>query len=144
MLSWHAQGQQYCIGFTFRAVFNHLFVEMSTGYTSDITYSTCTLMNGMQCYFTPMALDINTATHPHLHSVNIILFIFPCAYVHAQFAMIMMHKTNTLCRVSVSVLVFSGQNRPLSRIIIHLPVLVSGIGCQLHTGTCMVIRRDMG
>ena len=49
-----------------------------------------------------MALGINTTTHPNLqsnlHWVSIIIFIFPCAYVHAQFAMIMMHKTNTLCR----------------------------------------------
>ena len=45
-------------------MFNHLFVEMSTGYTSGIIYPIFTLMNGMQCYFTPMALDINTTTHP--------------------------------------------------------------------------------
>jgi hypothetical protein len=64
-----------------------------------------------------------------------------CVSVHAQFAMIVMHKTNTLCWASVSVLVFSGPNRQFSQIIIKLPVLVSGTWCHLrmtvtHRNTC--------
>ena len=76
----------------------------------------------------------------------IMIYIFPCAYVHAQFAMIVMHKRNTLRRASGSVLVFSEQNCLFSQIIIvsgivyHLGMTVTQWNMYGHKKGCGIAR----
>jgi hypothetical protein len=114
--------------------FNHLFVKMSTGYTSDITYIFHPYTNEWRA----LLLYCHGIRHKYnntskfavkftLSECNIITYI-PLCICALTVCLIVMHTTNTLCTASVSVLVFSGQNRPLSQIIIQLPVLVSGTG----------------